>query len=170
MIIKQFNAIKLLFLRASYRWHYDSLVKKLNFTLQTFYDMDILQQKNLNEVVVKKHVLKAKNLNELIRKFNNNLKFQEVSERDKKMIFSFYYFFFYQTFVKYFNKANLEFEYNLIDLSIDDSNYSGRKEKRKIFEINLNNAKRQHYYRFLDHFQTKPDYNLILIKLLRKVL
>ncbi|WLP85935.1 hypothetical protein [Mycoplasma seminis] len=155
----------------AYKSNYRRILKKINFTWNEFYKLGLLQEPQLDKVEIKKFSDKSDNLNSLISNFNHQIKFSPtVTQKQKDMIFNFYYYLFYDLFVKYYNKEELELRNFLGEIFIKHNLAKDKKQAKVEFEIILNKIKREYYYLFLDEFQKIPGYNTVLRAILRKVL
>ncbi|MFV8467730.1 hypothetical protein ACNQ2I_02655 [Mycoplasma sp. Z355B] len=155
----------------AYKSHYHGILSKINYTYKQFHEMHLLSHEQLEKFETKKFAERSKNLNEFIDNFNQDLEFYpEVTQAQKEMIYNFYYYLFYDLFIKYYDRDELEVKnflgevFKTIDLDKD------KKVRKQQFQIIVNKIKREYYYLFLDEFQKIPGYNTTLRAILRKVL
>ncbi|MHA3786336.1 hypothetical protein [Mycoplasma sp. VS30B] len=155
----------------AYKSHYYGILSKINFTYKQFHDLNILTHEKLEKFETKKFAERSKDINDFIDNFNKDLEFcPNVTPEQKQMIYNFYYYLFYDLFIKYYDRDELEVKnflgevFKSIDLDKD------KKTRKQQFQIIVNKVKREYYYLFLDEFQKIPGYNTVLRAILRKVL
>ncbi|SJZ40755.1 hypothetical protein [Mycoplasmopsis verecunda] len=159
------------FLAIAYKSQYRKILNKINFTYQKFYELNLIKTKKLEKLESDKFAKRSADLNDFIQSFNDEIEFcSNVTEAQKQMIFNFYYYLFYDLFIKYYNRDELEVK-NYLGETFSRIHLDNDKKKRKQqFKIIVNKIKREYYYLFLDEFQKIDGYNTVLRAILRKVL
>ncbi|WP_156926400.1 hypothetical protein [Mycoplasma leonicaptivi] len=130
------------------------MLKKIEYTKFVFIQMGIIQDINLLNFL--EEIREFKSFEKFMKYFFNKIIFfEKISDKDKIMIHNFYYFFFFEMISKF------SFYWHIQD---NDINLKTNQEK-----ILFASKKRKYYFKFLDQFKLHKNYNVWLIKILRKV-
>ncbi|WP_435128338.1 hypothetical protein ACR82Z_02550 [Mycoplasma sp. 6243] len=123
-----------------------------NFIFKTFIDLDVIEKYDLSKI---QWIEIKNNFNSFNTAVNNFLQGLIVKNTNKLMLKNFFIYMFLQLIYK--NK-NHKF--------IKTCPFFDEIQN----EITFNNKKRSYYYDFLDEFKKIPNYNIFLIKILRRLL
>ncbi|WP_025755547.1 hypothetical protein [Mycoplasmopsis cricetuli] len=129
---------------------------RIEFTLKEFEKLSLIQKTKIDSWITFDGK-KWKNLETFIQEFILNLVYQNKTNLEhQKMIEYFYYYFFYELAYKMNNsKIKIVFLKNQPFL--------------KSNKILIQEQKRNYYYQFLNIFKKMPNYNIVLIRLLKKI-